>query len=297
MKKLAIIILTKNKLDLMYKLLNSIVFNTKYDMGHMIVYVADTGSTKKNKALLKNHLEYLNNEFGLMSKLIEYKYYNFASVNNDVVKNHVDSDTELILLCNNDVELINDAITEVVNEYMIRNGIVGTVGARLLYDDLKVQHVGIGMKEGLPFHLFRKSYFPDTLKGKVGKVWGNTGAFLLTSYDLWNKIGGLNEKYVDCFEDVEYNLRCMELGFPNYCAFNAICYHKESQTRKGTVSKDDIKTLLEFYKSIAAKKEQKEDETTDKKEETGKEESTDKGKKKSGAKKIKKSPKKKTGTS
>lgn len=251
MKKIAIIVLTKDKVDLILRLLNSIVFRSKYDLNMMGVYVADTGSSEKNKLVLKNHLEYLHENFGLKSKLIIYDHYNFAAINNDVVKNHISEDTELLLLCNNDIELINDAISETVKEYENRDTPVGTVGARLLFDDLKVQHMGIQMrKSGIPYHLFRDSYFPKEYENKVGNVWGNTGAFMLTSLETWNEIGGLNENYIECFEDVEYNLECMNLGKSNYCAFNAMCYHKESQTRSGKIRAEDVATLMEFYKKI-----------------------------------------------
>ena len=51
-------------------------------------------------------------------KLIEFEFYHFAGTNNDVVRDHCDNDTDLLLFCNNDIELINDAISEMVSLYL-----------------------------------------------------------------------------------------------------------------------------------------------------------------------------------
>ena len=44
-------------------------------------------------------------------------------------------------------------------------------------------------------------------------------------------IGGFNENYISCLEDVELNLECKMLGLENICDGNSIAYHYESQTR------------------------------------------------------------------
>ena len=40
-----------------------------------------------------------------------------------------------------------------------------------------------------------------------------------------------NENYINCFEDVELNLRCVTMGFKNYYDGSLVAYHYESQTR------------------------------------------------------------------
>mgnify|MGYP000085323662 CR=1 FL=1 len=40
--------------------------------------------------------------------LIEYDYYNFAKINNDVVKHHITNEYEYLLFCNNDIKLLNN---------------------------------------------------------------------------------------------------------------------------------------------------------------------------------------------
>ena len=244
MKKLAIIVPTKGKINLLISLLNSIVYHSSYDRNFFKVYIADTGSTDKEKEMIKYYLKRLKDEENLECVFIEYDYYNFAKINNDVVKNHIDNDTELILLCNNDIELINDAISMSVKEY---DKNTGTIGVRLMFKNNLVQHCGIVMTKGFPRHLYYKCPFPKVHNGKILRTYGNTGAFMLTSKEVWDSIGGLNENYERCFEDVEYNLSCLFNGKKNKTLFDAVCWHHESATRKKEPLLNDTKRLLIFY--------------------------------------------------
>ena len=54
---------------------------------------------------------------------MEFDYYNFAQINNEVVYEYVSNDTELVLFCNNDIELINDAISRMVSVWQKNNRI------------------------------------------------------------------------------------------------------------------------------------------------------------------------------
>ena len=61
----------------------------------MNLYIAYTGSSEYEK----NHIRELIDSYAQKTdkhrytRLIEYNYYNFAKINNDVVKNHIDDDT------------------------------------------------------------------------------------------------------------------------------------------------------------------------------------------------------------
>ena len=49
---------------------------------------------------------------------------------------------------------------------------------------------------------------------------------------VFEKCDNFNENYINCFEDVELNLKCILLGYSNYYDGNLVSYHYESQTRK-----------------------------------------------------------------
>ena len=253
-KRVAMIIPIKGKVNLLVRLLLSIVYHSSYDRDYLDIYIADTGSTEKEKAMIKRFISRLEEENGLHCTFIEYEFYNFAKINNDVVKHHIRKDTDLILLCNNDVELINDAISICVMEYDENDDTIGTVGARLMFPDNTVQHAGIVVrynKNNQPIFSHAMLKKPFKLKKNVTRLvsWGNTGAFMLVSYKTYLDIGMLPEGYNICFEDVEFNLRLLKDGKKNITRLDAICFHNESSTREKTVSDADVKKIREFVNS------------------------------------------------
>ena len=79
------------------------------------------------------------------------------------------------------------------------------------------------------------------------KVIGNTAAFLLINKDLFNNIGGFNQSYIECFEDVELNMECLNRNKENYFLDSAVCYHYESVSRGK--SQEAVNRLLQDYKN------------------------------------------------
>lgn len=240
--KIAIIIPTKNNVHLLKQCINSIYDQDGYTM--FKIYIADTGSTDEEKMEIKNFISKM-----VECRLIEYDFYNFAVINNDVVENHIDKDTELLLFCNNDIKLLNDAITRMVAIYLNNKKTVGTIGARLHFGDNTVQHSGIrvylnqepnGMYRIILTHKGFKSYY--SFYGDNRKIFGNTGAFLMINKELFSKIGGFNTNYRECFEDVELNIQCLNHNKENIFCGDAVCYHYESQTR----NKDEKKARREY---------------------------------------------------
>lgn len=235
-----VIIPTKGNIDLLTKCVNS--FWEKDGYFNMVIYIADTGSSPEEKEQIKE----LIFSHGLKSdrvrriELIEYDYYNFAKINNDVVWNHVDESIELLLFCNNDVELINNAVTKMVDVF-VRNGKgVGTVGARLHFEDNTIQHSGVVAfvdpdRRIRISHKGLRSYY--NYHNQKTTVFGNTAAFMMIRKEVFNKIGGFNQGYTECFEDVELNIDCLSRNLKNYFVPEAVCYHYESMTRKNDPEK------------------------------------------------------------
>jgi GT2 family glycosyltransferase len=249
--KVSIIIPTKDNLDILFGCLNSIITKTKYT--NYEILIADTGSEKEN---LTKIIDYCGEHSNI--RLIEYDYYNFAKINNEVVRDQVSDDTELLLFCNNDIELINDAISGVVHTWVKNKKRVGTVGARLHFEDGTLQHGGVvlfgrkseqGTNIGVTHHAHKSKYKYQI--GDSARVVGNTGAFLLVSKSLFESCGMFNEEYIDCLEDVELNLSCMVKGRENYINNNSICYHYESITREtdGQIRGDDFSRMVNYIKS------------------------------------------------
>ena len=243
-----VIIPTKNNYDVLYENIKSWKDNVKYENYNIII--ADTGSDK-DTILKYCDLIDLNDKV----RVVFYTYYNFAKINNDVVKNYSD-DSELVLFCNDDIKLLNDCLSRAVQVYK-ENPNAGTIGIRLHYADNSVQHNGIYVySDGENLHIthidLRKTYFYKD-DGYYNSI-GNTGAFLMIEKELFNTIGGFNEDYIECFEDVELNFECIYNTRKNYTVCDAVAYHYESMSRdkdenKLTRLREDYFRLLKYYTS------------------------------------------------
>lgn len=249
--KLGIIIPTKGNVNLLKQCIQSIHDYDGYT--NFKIYIADTGSTDEEKKEIKDFISKM-----AYVSLIEYDFYNFAVINNDVVENHLDKETEVLLFCNNDIKLQNNAITRMMDVYIKNKKTVGTIGCRLHYGDNTVQHSGIimyisqngkinGQNNLVNIHLSHyglRSYY--TYHKEIKRdVLGNTAAFMMISKNLFQKIGGFNTEYRECFEDVELNIECINKNKDNIFVGEAICYHYESQTRNK--SDEKLKREAEDY--------------------------------------------------
>jgi GT2 family glycosyltransferase len=227
--KVTVIIPTKNNLKYIVNNINS--WNDVVNYNNYEILIADTGSTDD---VIEGYNKILSDKV----KLVRYDYYNFAKINNDMVKNHVSNDTELVLFCNDDIKLLNDALSRCVEVYNKNKANVGTIGIRLHYGDGSIQHNGIRIyRDGdgvirLSHRDIRK--MEDFQTGVNLNSQGNTGAFLLMSKDLFLAYGGFSETYVECLEDVELNLKCKHNGLKNITVSDAVAFHYESISRKKT---------------------------------------------------------------
>ena len=242
--KVSIIIPTKGKLELLFKCINSFFNKTSYNNYEIII--ADTGSSEYELKELENFI-LLNKKI----RLIKYDYYNFAEINNKVVLEHTNVNTELLLFCNNDIELINDALSMVIDTYN-KNTKCGTVGCRLHFADNKIQHDGIIM------YVDRDNRLQVTHQGLKScynyrnfvreNKWGSTGAFLLINRNLFLKLNGF-VRTSECFEDVILNIQTTLNGYKNFVNGRAVCYHLESQTRNDSNEKI-TRTINDFHNYV-----------------------------------------------
>jgi GT2 family glycosyltransferase len=244
--KVTVVILHKTKNFLLFNCINSFAEKTTYPNYEIIV--ADTGSTPQQLAAIHQ----LAHTSKIPLTIVEFADYHFARINNEVVFHHTTADSQLILFCNNDIELINDALTRMVQVYLQNQAQCGTIGCRLHFADNTVQHAGIQLtlNQGqleITHRGFHSYYhFEPT---SINQVLGSTAAFLLMPRALFIQLGGFNTAYQKCLEDVELNLTCLNNHKKNYWVGNAVCYHFESQTRteKRAITPQDYQRLNDFY--------------------------------------------------
>lgn len=240
--KIAVIIPNKNNFDLLKSCVES--FNFHCNPNKFDIFIADTGSDDLEIKKIESLSLTLKN-----LKLIKFDYYNFGKINNEVVRHHINDEYEFLIFSNNDIEIKNNII-DIMLDFIIKNPLSGTIGARLHFKDNCVQHCGIvgwvsnNLNEFHVSHLGLKSYY--NYRNVSFESLGNTAALMMIRKNVFLKCGMFNEEYIDCFEDVELNLSCIINGYKNYTLGNAVAFHYESQTRN--LNPNKISNLQRDYR-------------------------------------------------
>ncbi len=133
---------------------------------------------------------------------------------------------EWLLLLNNDTEVLPGWDAALRQE--LANPATGAVGLRLLYPDRTIQHAGLVFgPDHLPWHVFRgfPAEAPEVMKRR--RLWALTGACLGLRRETWQALGGLDENFINCYEDVDLCLRVRALGLD--CVYRpdgAVLHHE-----------------------------------------------------------------------
>jgi GT2 family glycosyltransferase len=233
--RVAVIIPTKGNVNMLHSCVES--FYEYCNPKLFKIFIADTGSTPEEKEWIKNNTLKLGD-----IEFIEYDYYNFAKINNDVVVNYVGDTFDYILFSNNDIKLLNNIILGLLKTFK-KYPNAGTVGCRLHFEDNTVQHDGIAAQfnKNNTFIVDNKStgsYY--SYSTEVKEVLGNTAALMMIRKNVFLKLGMFNPNYTNCFEDVELNLKCLTMGYKNYISGNCVAYHYESKTRERATEKEKL---------------------------------------------------------
>ena len=171
--------------------------------------------------------------------------FNFSRLVNNGVQN---SKGELVLLLNNDTELIGSPywLSELSGYAMQKE--IGCVGARLIYPDDTIQHAGIISGVGDSWNHGHKG-FPRYASGYQGMLTivtncsAVTGACLMVKRDLWEMVGGFDENLAISFNDVDFCLKILDMGFRHACLPHVMLYHFESKSRGEDISPNDLRRL------------------------------------------------------
>lgn len=236
--KTDVVILTKCANGLVYKSVAELCKYSKDSIGTLIVCYTGEGDEEMKK--LDKLLEDLP-----VNALLDYGEYNFAYLNNQMVERWAES--ECVLFMNDDVILQSDALAPCLK--ILEDKSFGAVGIKLLYGDGTIQHAGVfwacnnlGMCQGVGHLCFKQKN--RELPSAV--VPGVTGAFLMMRTADFKKIGGFDDRFQHCFEDVVLCKRIRDLGMQIVCNNAVEAVHYESQTRKQAVCKEDFDLMLKI---------------------------------------------------
>jgi GT2 family glycosyltransferase len=169
---------------------------------------------------------------GLRHRVVPYdplSPFNFSHKVNAAVRETAGTH---VVLFNDDLEVIDPDWLTAMLEHS-QDPAVGAVGAKLLYPDGRLQHIGmlVGVC-GIAAHAFHRQ--PAASPGYFGSaiVTRNcsavTAACLMTRREVFNEVGGLDENLPVDFNDVDFCLRVRRAGYRVVFTPYARLYHHES---------------------------------------------------------------------
>lgn len=245
----SIVICTRNQFKLLQTCIDSIIRLTHYP--HFEIIVVDNGSDESRTLDYLAHLPEQDTRFRVIR---DDSPFNYAALNNMAVGH---ARGELVALLNNDIEVIHaDWLDEMVGHALRPE--VGCVGAKLLYPDDTVQHIGVLVGPGkdapnaIAAHYLRG--IPRNAPGYANRaivtqeLTAVTAACLVIRKETFLRVDGLDARNLAVtYNDVDFCLRVRELGLLNVLTPHAVLYHHESVSRgRDASSKNQARFLPEL---------------------------------------------------
>lgn len=202
-----------------------------------IVLVTDVGTPQ-------DVLDRLAELCGPQLRVIELRGpFNFAGkINRGVAA----ANGDLLLLLNDDVEVLSPDWIEAMVGLALEPD-VGMVGAKLLYEDETVQHLG---------HLYQATDASHLAAGAPAdwpglqadllvarEVSGVTAACAMIRRDVFDQVGGMSLQLPINFNDVDLSMKITEAGYRIVVTPFAALYHFESKTRERSVTESEVRVL------------------------------------------------------
>ena len=160
---------------------------------------------------------------------------------------------DFVLLLNSDARLAPDALRLAV-EWLRADPGCGVAGAQLLHADGKKQN-SIANFPSLATELLNKfllrTLWPKRFPGKEQEygepmeVESVIGAFFLVRREVWEKLGGMDERFFFFLEETDFCLRARQAGFATVHLPQVHVWHGQGQTAK----QDLAAARIEYWRS------------------------------------------------
>jgi GT2 family glycosyltransferase len=234
--KLSIIILAHNNIEMTLRCLESLA-NAVAGREHEL-FLLDNASSESAEPLRG-----YSDKFRQFKLIRSEENLSFSIANNRLAQL---ATGRRLLFLNNDVLLARECIDFLIEPFMEDDG-VGATGGKLLFPGEKsVQHAGIGQM--LWGHPSNYGVGADPLDQRVQSKcerFALTGALLCLDKEVFNNIGGFDERYVWGTEDIDLCLKVRAAGKKNVYCPEAVAVHRESATLKiNPISKSENNLLL-----------------------------------------------------
>lgn len=228
--RVAIVIPTRDRLDLLAPCLGSIARSLPHNRAAIEVVVVDNQS---REAETRDYLARFT-DISAFRVLAYDGAFNWAAINNYAASR---IDTDVLVFLNNDTVAIAPDCWDALAAQAMRAEI-GVVGARLLYQDGTIQHAGMVLD---PWHSFATHEGVGDAAGDPGylgrhalarRVSTVTGACIATRAALFRDVGGFDAVAFPAEgNDTDYCLRLRSRGLAILYEPAATLYHFESRSR------------------------------------------------------------------
>ena len=235
----SIIIPFKDQFKLTKECVTCILNDLHYKKYELILI--DNGSQDKD---LLNWLKHINNK--KIKVFHNPMPFNFSSLCNYGVSK---AKGDLYLFLNNDTKIIDNDFLDWMVGYAQRKDI-GAVGLKLLYNDKKIQHMGVVLTEG-----GYATHFGATEKDNKNGLFDMrirpynfsavTGACLLIEKNKYKEVSGFDDRLSVALNDVDLCLKLLSKGYNNICLNNITMFHFESKSRGFDENSDSNNRLVE----------------------------------------------------
>ena len=225
--RVSVIIPTRDHGEDVDRCLTTLFEKTTY--GNFEVVLLDNGSTDPGSLAVFDAWAKMDRRI----RIVRYDVpFNYSKINNYAV---TQSNGSYLLFLNNDTEIITPDWMEAMVEQAQRPTI-GAVGGLLLYPDGSVQHAGVVIGLGGVAGHSHKHYsgeasgYFSALKA-VNNYSAVTGACMMVRRDVFESVGGFEEKLAVAFNDVDFCLKLRQAGYQNVYLPHVKLYHHESKSR------------------------------------------------------------------
>ena len=240
----AVVIPTRDRLELLSRCVSTLERTTDYPALEIIIVDNDSAQPETREYLRATRHRVIASPGA----------FNFSALMNSAARQ---TGADYLLFLNNDTEIVQaDWLKRMVG--FARMDGVGAVGAKLLYPDGRIQHLGVVMgHEALTGHYFQgekdaaDDMGPLSYKRAVRDVAAVTAACLLTPRRLFLETGGFDEIDLPvAWNDVDYCLRLLQKGYRVIVDPDVMLIHHEGVSRGEAKNEREIATMFGRWRQV-----------------------------------------------
>lgn len=241
--KISIIIPTRDNVRMLSRCIRSIESKTQWR--NYEVVVVDNQSFNSET---KNYLSSLSH------KVLPFpEAFNFSRILNHAVK---ECAGDYLLFLNDDTEVISPDWLGVMLG-ICQQKEIGVVGAKLLYRDHRIQHVGVVLGLGGPAGHVLRGFSRHTwrqfgIASDMRNCSAVTAACMMVRRDVFEEVQGFDETLAVAYNDVDFCLRVREAGYRIVVTPDAELYHHESVSRGYAIDAAEVARFQKRWGTLLA---------------------------------------------